>query len=230
MKKSILLSAIAILFFVGLSSCSKDGSTTPTTTVDAVASMNLPDYDNSASTLIEGTEAQEIACEPPPPPDGRGGTGPGMGKGDMRNPRERFDPLGQVLRTLKLTPDQVTSVKTLMQAHMECVKAAMLALRETEKPIIEDARAKQKAIIDQVKAGTMTRAEAMPLLRALNEATRKALNENPARQAACIAMERCKKILFDAIMETLTPEQKRIFQAWIDKGPKDPCTQRTTTP
>ena len=116
-----------------------------------------------------------------------------------------------------------------MTAHMDCVKAAQMALRESERPIMERAIAAQKAIMEKVKAGKMTREEAKIALKALNEATRKALEQNPARQQACIEMEKCKRILFAAILGELDERQAKAFQDWIDKGPKDPCGPPTRT-
>jgi len=254
MKKSMILAAVAILFFVGLNSCQNDGTTSPimqgtnTTQVGAYNSDFISMvYTTAGSTLIEGSITQEIAsCPPPPPHDSLGppppppdtnrvGQGPrdtthmGPGQPGKMNPRDRFDPLGAVLFRLKLSVTQATTLKTYMKDHMDCIKAAEMALRDSEKPIMDNARTQQKAIMDQVKAGTMTRADAKIALKTLNDATRKALNENPARQAACIAMEACKKALNDQILAMLTDAQKAIFQAWLDKQPVVDCTPKTTT-
>jgi hypothetical protein len=253
MRKSIMLIAVAILFFVGLNSCQNDGTTSPlmqgttTSQVGAYSSDFISTvYTTEGSTLIEGSITQEIAsCPPPPPHDSLGpppppdtnrmGMGPrdttrmGPGQPGKMNPRDRFDPLGAILFRLKLTVAQTTKLRTYMKDHMDCIKAAEQALRDSEKPIMDNARTQQKAIMDQVKAGTMTRADAKIALKTLNDATRKALNDNPARQAACIAMEACKKALNDQILALLTDAQKVLFQAWLDKQPVVDCTPKTKT-
>jgi hypothetical protein len=250
MKKFILLATVATLIFIGLTSCSNDQPTTPVTAqglstqYDAVENFTLPSYSNAASVLIDGSMSQEMALCPPPPPPPDSGRGklpppppdssrdkrpPGGGTGNV-NPFGRFDPLGRVLNSLKLTTVEITNIRGYLKEHMDCVNAAMLALRESEKPIIENARTQQKAIFDQVKAGTMTRADAKVALKALNEATRTALEANPGRIIACLAMEACKKELYAKILAGLDDAQKALFQAWLDKQPVVDCNQTERPP
>jgi hypothetical protein len=225
MKKIIIL--IAMFSLVGVNACQKEGSYPTDGSVPEIFNSNetnLPDYNNSSSDLVEGTFAQEIALIPPYSIFG-GELGRGPGTNDPRNPVLRFDPLGKILNSLALSTDQVTAIKFLLSRHIDCVKAAMLALRESEKPIIDDARAKQKAIMEQVKNATLTREAAKTKLKALNDETRKALTQNPARLPACNAMKECLKDLFTSVRETLnTQDQLNKWDAWVAKQPKIDCT------
>ena len=231
MKNFLLL--LSIMLMVALSSC-QQGTNTPTTvaTDNSIANLGLPTPDNSASNLSEATETMEIALTPPDP---AGNMGPG--NNDPRTPNFRFDPLGRILGALQLTADQKKQVMELNKQYNECIKAAMMALRESEKPIMEAARAEQKRIMTGLKDGSVTRADARIALKALNEKTRKALMDNPARVAACEQMKLCRRAFLNAIELILTPDQLAKWNDWkgklppeVDCTPKDPASGPGTRP
>lgn len=93
-------------------------------------------------------------------------------------------PFGDLLRALKLTPEQQETVKGLLAAHEDCMKAAMSALRESERAILAPFNEKRNAIREAVKNGSMTREEARTALAEINKSAREALRAMlmPARQ------------------------------------------------
>ncbi|MBM2813321.1 MAG: hypothetical protein HW421_83 [Ignavibacteria bacterium] len=153
---------------------------------------------------------------------------PGKGKPPMPpDPRGKFVPLGKILMDLKLTPEQRKGLPAIMKAHKDCMEAAMKALRASEKAIIQAANEQRKAILEQVKAGTLDKDAAKVQLKELNKATREALANNPDRATAQQDIKDCNcKMLLD-IRATLDDAQKALFDAWMANFAKD-CLATTT--
>lgn len=138
---------------------------------------------------------------------------------------ERFDfgkHLGFVFRRLNLTDEQKTQTKEIMAKFHETMKPLVKEFLDANKDIIAKANADRKLIVDQVKAGTLTRAEAAPLLKALNEATRDAIKNNPKTVAVKAKMCDARKNLFAEIEKILTAEQLEKWKIAIAKIP-NPC-------
>ena len=88
--------------------------------------------------------------------------------------------LGINLRLLKLSDEQKAAVKELITKYHDSFKELVSTFAEANKSIVEAANAKRKEIAAEVKAGTLTRAEAAIKIKSLNERTRNAIEENPA--------------------------------------------------
>ena len=129
----------------------------------------------------------------------------------------------QVLRRLNLSEAQKNEVKNFISAHHECIKGPLQDFRAIVQPILADANAKRKEIIDQFKAGTITREEAKVKIDFLNQATRELIQNDPALAPIKAAFCACKTNLFDNISSILTAEQKLIWDNWINNL-SGPCS------
>lgn len=138
---------------------------------------------------------------------------------------ERFDfgkHLGLFFRRLNLTDAQKTQLKDLMVKYHETMKPLVKEFLDANKDIITDANAKRKAIVDSVKAGTLTKADAAQHLKALNEATRDAIKNNPKTVEVKTKMCAARTQLFTDINRILVGDQVTKFENLI-KLIKNPC-------
>ena len=138
---------------------------------------------------------------------------------------ERFDfvkHLGFIFRRLNLTDAQKPQLKDLMVKFHETMKPLVKEFFDANKDIIKDANAKRKAIVDQVKAGSLSKADAAVKLKELNKATRDAIKNNPKTVEVKTKMCDARKNLFVEIAKILTPEQLGKWKIAIAKIP-NPC-------
>lgn len=147
--------------------------------------------------------------------DGPHGGGPGM------RDSSKFGQLRMILPCLKLTADQMTALKALMDGFKTSADKIMTDARTAEQPFRIEADAKVKSIKDAVKAGTMTRAEAKTAIDAIR--TQLIADTKPIRDAARASMADLQNSLLPQIRALLTPEQLAIWDAWMTAG-TIPCT------
>jgi hypothetical protein len=207
-----LVAGTALALMVGFTGCSQSGTTAPvaTETQAMLYSATLPDPDMTESQINDASLDMQMVPVPP------------------QNDKRRL-PFGDLLRALKLDSTQMAAVKDLLKSHEDCMKAAMDALRASERAIVDQAKAQRDAIIAQVKAGTLDRKSAGEQLRALNQATRDALKNNPARTDAMAARKACDDAFFESLRGILTGDQAAILTDWLAKraagnpsGPRNP--------
>lgn len=197
MKKSLssLFALLALVLVFGLSSCDK--ATSPVDTVET-EEFAIPAFDASASEIYEAGIETEMSAKPP--------------VNDYK-----MHPFGLPVRELKLTKEQMDSIKPIMMEHRVCVKSIMDSLRHSEMAIIKAANTARKAIMDEVKAGTMAKDSARTLLAQLNRTTREQLKTNPVAVWARTAIKECDIAMFTAIRALLTDEQKVKFDKWLNR-------------
>jgi Spy/CpxP family protein refolding chaperone len=138
---------------------------------------------------------------------------------------ERFDfgkHLGLFFRRLKLTDEQKVALKNLMVNFHETMKPLVKEFLDANKDIITKANADRKTIVDQVRDSTLTRAEAAVKLKALNEATRDAIKNNPKTVEVKTKMCAARTQLFADIKGILEGDQVTKFENLI-KLIKNPC-------
>jgi hypothetical protein len=143
--------------------------------------------------------------------------GKDMGKGfppRKGNPKER-PIVGKVMREMELTEAQIELLKGFNQAHRDCIQAIMQTWREAVAPIIEEANAERKLIMDDLKGGIITREEAREQLKALNEAMRAEIDALGMKDAIKIAIEDCNKTFIADIKSILTAEQLVIWEKYF---------------
>jgi hypothetical protein len=138
---------------------------------------------------------------------------------------DRFDfgkHLGFLFRQLNLTDDQKTAVRELATTFHANMKPLVRQFHDANNTIIQEANTSRKAILDQVKAGTLTREEAAAKIRDLNQATRDKIRANPASQAIKTSMCAERDKLFTGVKAILQDDQITKWDTWIAKL-KDPC-------
>ncbi len=126
-------------------------------------------------------------------------------------------PLGRILKQLNLTDEQKEQVRTFLQEYRDCVKNAMMTLRQSERQIIEQANQERLQIRERLQNGEITKEEAYQLMRQLNERLRQALMNNPVRQEVIQMLKDCYSTLIDNIKSILTPEQLQLFEELLAK-------------
>lgn len=199
MKKYFSLTMALIFGLVIMTSCNKEtGVITPVTNEDAVTEM-MVSYSAVACETTEPDTQTEISAKP------------------MSELGKHLQ-LNLILKKLKLTADQKSQAKIFLEQQRECTELAIKALRLSEKEIIQNANVERKAIMQQLKDSTISKDSARILLKALGESTRLAIKNNPAREAAELAMKECRETFIENMNGILTEEQLIIWQQFLDKN------------
>jgi hypothetical protein len=221
-KSMFMLAAVFVTVFA--SSCT-DQLTSTSPIMDDVSTelfASMYDVESMATSIIDDNDQGMFA---------KGGRGKGPGRGHGKDDRDRDDHKGDSLKPkrpniravidcLKLTEDQMKQVQALHQAKHDCEKAA----REQFKATVEPIRLQEKALHDslkaQVKAGTITRADAHAQIKAFKEANASAMQA--AIETMKAAVKACNDTLLAGIEALLTPEQLLLWNQWKATG-TNPC-------
>jgi len=143
--------------------------------------------------------------------------GKDMGKGfpPRRGNLKDRPMVGKVMREMELTEAQIAQLKEFNLAHRDCIQLIMKTWREAVAPIMEKANAERKLIMDDLKAGTITRKEAGDKLKALNEAMRAEIDALRMKDTIKAAIEDCNKKFIADIKSILTEEQLVIWEKYF---------------
>lgn len=198
--RSVMMTLLIIgMVSVGITGCMRD-TVGPVDDNDNLVSATLPDPDMSGSTYEEASIEVEMRIKVP--------------AASVR--RLMF---GDVLRRMRLDSSQAGQVKTLLSSHEDCVRSAITALRDSEKAILDSAKAARQVIIDSLTAGSIDTATARERMRALNDSTTRALINNPAVAVAWEALKACRDEFFTAFRAILTERQLKLLDEWLsDRG------------
>ncbi|MFN3306373.1 MAG: Spy/CpxP family protein refolding chaperone [Candidatus Kapaibacteriota bacterium] len=126
-------------------------------------------------------------------------------------------PIGRILKELTLTEEQITQIREFMAEYRDCVKNALLPLRESERQIIQQANQERRTVMEQLKNGEIDRQTAMEQIRQINQRTREALINNSVREQALQQLKQCWETLIANIRSILTPEQQALFDELLAK-------------
>lgn len=204
--------ALALTATIGFVGCSKD---------TAPVSSNNDQSSNSASLLVtdnittDALLASGVTTDSP-----QWEATASLREKDAKRPHVRRDDLRAILPCLKLTAEQRTQLERLMQAHRDCVKAAIDAHRTAVEPIRLRLQELGKSLREQVKAGTITREEAAAQMKAAHEAAKTEMQS--ANETLKAALEACKARLYSQIAGLLTAEQLVTWNNWLATG-EIPC-------
>ncbi|NJD21908.1 MAG: hypothetical protein FIA82_04475 [Melioribacter sp.] len=138
---------------------------------------------------------------------------------------EKFDfgkHLGLFFKRLNLSDDQKIQLRNLMTKFHDDMKPLVQQFRDANADIIKAANEARKLIVEDLKAGTITRQEAAEKLKALNEETRDKIKNNPATQTIKESMCALRTTLFNDIASILTPDQLTKWNDFSSKIP-NPC-------
>lgn len=139
---------------------------------------------------------------------------------------DRFDfrkHLGLFFRQLNLTDDQKTRIRDLAKIFQQDMKPLIQQFYDANKSIIQSANASRRAIMDDVKSGTITREQAAAKIKDLNQVTRDLIKNNPASQSIKTLMCAERDKLFAGVKAVLLGDQITKWNDWISKI-TDPCT------
>lgn len=217
MKHSIKMIAIYGLFIMAfaLQSCQKEdvistddelayAIASPDELVEVEVTDGTVDIDpiltlTSANGDIERRQGKMGACKP------RGHKNPLRFEGHFKQ--------------LNLSDEQRTSIKALLVSHKECIMSAREAFLSANEEALAEAKAARKAIVAEVKAGTMTKEEAKTAMKAVNQGLRDLIAENGTKEQTKIALKACFDSFDTNIEAILTAEQ---LAKWQDLKTKRP--------
>lgn len=223
MKKSaltVLLSTFVLVLIFTLSGCNKSTSPTDNSNTDpTISNMVVADIQNDVSDVSDPSVDNNADMTLKPMfGDGQCFMRPAMGEYMSVN---GFLNMVGIMRKLSLTADQKTSIQGFMSDYRSCIHTAQLTLRASEKTILDAANTQRKAIMAELKAGTITKAEARTQLAQLAKDTRTALKNNPDRATFQKSVCECLQTLFDKIKGILTgsvddtTSQQYIWKTWV---------------
>lgn len=222
-----LVALVAIVVTVFASSCTDPSGVVQPSMADQSSEKVLASNYDYMSDLMSDNTSEMFAKGDRRGPGGkrdsvndRGGDKDSV-RGDKSNRPARLE---SVLPCLKLTAEQIAKLREFMTANIDCEKAARDQFRATIEPIRQQQKTAIDAIKEQVKAGTLTKADARTQIEALNSSLKPAVQAAEAAMKA--ALESCRASLMANIESILTPEQLVIWMQWKTTG-KAPCDPRT---
>ena len=130
--------------------------------------------------------------------------------------------LGLFFKKLNLSDDQKTQLRNLMTKFHDDMKPLVEQFRDANADIIKAANEARKLIVEDLKAGNLTRQEAAAKLKTLNEETRDKIKNNPATQTIKASMCALRTTLFNDIASILTADQLTKWNEFSSKIP-NPC-------
>jgi hypothetical protein len=130
--------------------------------------------------------------------------------------------LGEILKTLDLTGEQILQVRELMASHRDCIQDPLAAIRETSQEIINEVNQERHGIVNAHMAGQMTNKGAAEQIESLNLRTRERIREDLQNQEQKVALCECKVALFEGIFDLLDEDQRALWLEWV-AGLECPC-------
>lgn len=202
-KLAFLSSAVLIALFFTVVGCNKQSDPVGVSSDDILYSATLPDAVSNPSDVSEATVSSEAEIAIPAT-DGK-----------------RVDDFGLrglrgLRRQLNLTPAQRVQIRELHKQHEQCFKSALENLRASEKAILQSYKPQYQAIKSNLQNGVIDSATAKTQLKALTQALRDELKNNPALATARNQFKNCRNTFFDSVRGVLTDEQIAIFEEWAE--------------
>ena len=223
-KSMFLLAAVFVTVFA--SSCTDQLSSTSPIMDDVSTEMfaSMYDVESMATSIIDDNDQGMFA---------KGGRGKGPGRGHGKDDRDRDDRKGDSLKPkrahlravidcLKLTEDQMKQVQALHQAKHDCEKSAREQFKATVEPIRQQEKALHESLKSQMKAGTITRAEAHAQIKAFKDLNAQTMQS--AIETMKAAVKACNQTMLAGTEALLTPEQMLLWNQWKATG-TNPCDE-----
>lgn len=130
--------------------------------------------------------------------------------------------LGLFFKRLNLSDNQKSKLRDLMTKFHDDMKPLVQQFKDANESIIKAANEARKLIVEDVRAGKVTRQEAAEKIKVLNERTKTAIANNPASVAIKRQMCAVRTTLFSNIALILTPDQLTKWDEFSSKIP-NPC-------
>ncbi len=211
---------VAILAAVfGLSSCQKDNPVEPVDNgLDYSMVLVSPEAmvgELSQPSLTTDFTLQNVYDKMLMPPFDNKGKGPNGEMPPKPEPNKPPFKIGVLLRMLELDSAQREQVKIFVQELEDCIKEYRQMLREAQRAIIENANAQRRQIMEQLKAGEITREQAMQALKQLREETRMAMESNEDIATARQGLKDCHDAFLENVKSILTTKQLEIWNKFF---------------
>lgn len=136
-------------------------------------------------------------------------------KGKKGKKHRKGDGLKLLFKSLDLDDSQKEDMKSFMEAYRDCAKPSFTELRDLHKEYKADANLQRKEVIEQIKAGNISKDEAKAEFRAIHDATKEAMLNNEERVEIIDAIKQCRENLHESISSILTAEQLEKFNTWL---------------
>lgn len=202
------LFAITIALMFGMSACTQNGTTPSDDIFNQTLFMSAGDY-------IENIQYAECQLDRDPMLLNEI-TQERMQNGMLFGGKEPMLPIGQVLRQLKLTPEQVEQVKAIMLTHRDCERTARIAFHEAIQSYMEQAALARQEVKAKYDAGEITIEEARAAIKAINEKLRADVQASGELEKLQEALKGCTETMLNAIRSILTDDQKDRFDKWLE--------------
>lgn len=202
------LFAITIALLFGMSSCTQNGTTPSDDIFSQALFMSAGDY-------VEPIQYSECQLDRNPMLLNEV-TPERVRNGMLFGGKEPALPLGQILRQLKLSPEQVEQVKAIMLTHRDCQRAARIAFHQAIQSYIEAAAAERQAVKAKLDAGEITIEPARAEIKAINEKLRADIQQTGELEKLQAALKGCNETMINAIRLILNDDQKARFDKWLE--------------
>lgn len=202
------LFAIAIAIMFGMSSCTQNGTTPSGDIFNQTLFMSAGDYIDNIQYLEASLEKGPVLLNEV--------TTEKIQNGMLFGGKEPMLPLGQILRQLKLTPEQVEQVKAIMLVNRDCQRAARVAFHQALQAQFEAAALARQEVKAKLDAGEITPEQARLDIRAINDRLKEAIKASGELEKLQAALKICNDEMLRAIKGILTPEQNERFQKWLE--------------
>lgn len=215
MLKNLLLAATLSLAII-ISSCSESPNSVQNNDRSDIQSFAIADINPAGFELQDATFESDFALTPLI--EGQFANYDRLTPPDKRPPHvNRMMAIGLILRQLNLTEEQIEQVKEIIMAHRLCEAEWLKLLQQSRREIVMKGNQARQAIIEQYRAGEITRQEANRLINQLNMRIREALANNPINEEIRAALQECWETFIMNIKEILTDEQLDLFNEWLEK-------------
>jgi hypothetical protein len=136
-----------------------------------------------------------------------------------REPQFQFTP---IFRDLKLTPEQLDSIKVFMREHNECQRIARAEYYNAIMGFVDSANTQRRAVLDSLRQGLLDRTNAVQRLKQINREMRLAIQNSGALETLRTALQGCTETLFANIRSILNADQLAKWDRWVENhnGPK----------
>jgi polyhydroxyalkanoate synthesis regulator phasin len=212
--KSALM-ALAIVFAIGLNSCTKDDVITPD---GGPLPMMNSDYNSTSNYIMATYNAEESFIPATIDKEMEYVDMEAIGGGEKppMPPKGMF--LGDIFRKMKVTREQMKEFHLFIQAFEKCSRETQTLSPDQVRALIKEANEKVKAIIALVREGKVSREDAKVRIEEINKALRTKLESTVDQAARC----ECLRELFRKIYSKLTDAQKAIWDEWKSRQ-QNPC-------
>lgn len=132
-----------------------------------------------------------------------------------RELKKRF--VKHIFDKMDLSREQLASVREFMKQNRDCSKEYFKEIRITTREIVIPFNDLRKSIIEQVKAGEMTKEEAKSEFQSMRADIKEKLHSSERLKELREALKKCREEFHENISSILTDEQLEIWLEFINR-------------